>query len=139
MESIKNPTLKKAIKIGTLAGASILVAGSVVQLTRAKKMSEVIFPAITILVGVSAFAYAMQKAKTNEPTSSAAGSGQRIKKDIGANTYNVQYCGVVHSAPTYQAAQAWLTAQQNMDPNGDCSFTSGTGNSNAGRKATRTR
>lgn len=72
---IKNPNVKKAVKVVTIAGASVLVVGSALALMKAKSAKEVIMPAVAILVGVSAFGYAMAKPKVvaDEKKSNAFG------------------------------------------------------------------
>lgn len=72
-----NPKVQKAVNIATIAGASILVIGGAYQMTKAKGVKDFLFPALSILVGVSAFRYAMSHQKAVEKTSSAAGIGVR--------------------------------------------------------------
>jgi uncharacterized spore protein YtfJ len=55
-----NPTIQKAMKVTTIAGASVLVVNAVMGLTKASSLKETIMPVITILVGVAAFNYAFQ-------------------------------------------------------------------------------
>jgi hypothetical protein len=57
---MKNPTVQKTIKVATIAGASIIVVRSAMQLMGVKSVKEAIMPVVTILVGVAAFNYAMQ-------------------------------------------------------------------------------
>lgn len=57
---MKNPTVQKSIKVATIAGASIIVVRSAMQLMGVKSVKEAIMPVVTILVGVAAFNYAMQ-------------------------------------------------------------------------------
>jgi hypothetical protein len=56
---MKNPTVQKTIKVATIAGASIIVVRSAMQLMGVKSVKEAIMPVVTILVGVAAFNYAM--------------------------------------------------------------------------------
>lgn len=70
---IKNPQAQKVVKVATIAGAAILVAGAAVQLTKSKQLKDVLFPALSILVGVAAFSYAMAP-KTVEVKSNASGA-----------------------------------------------------------------
>lgn len=56
----KNPTVQKAIKVVTLAGAAILVVRSVTQLMGAKAPKEAVMPIVSLIVGVAAFNYALQ-------------------------------------------------------------------------------
>lgn len=78
---IKNPNVKQAVKIVTVAGASVLVVGSALALMKAKSAKEVIMPAVAILVGVSAFGYAMAKPKVvaDEKKSNAFGDATSEK------------------------------------------------------------
>jgi hypothetical protein len=57
---MKNPTVQKTMKVATIAGASIIVVRSAMQLMGVKSVKEAIMPVVTILVGVAAFNYAMQ-------------------------------------------------------------------------------
>lgn len=57
---MKNPTIQKTMKVATIAGASIIVVRSAMQLMGVKSVKEAIMPVVTILVGVAAFNYAMQ-------------------------------------------------------------------------------
>jgi len=70
---IKNPQAQKVVKVATIAGAAILVAGAAVQLTKSKDFKGVLMPALSILVGMAAFSYAMAP-KTVEVKSSASGA-----------------------------------------------------------------
>jgi len=54
-----NPTVKKTIRIATIAGSAALVVGAGMSILAAKNIKEGILPAVAILVGVSAFNYAM--------------------------------------------------------------------------------
>lgn len=55
-----NPTVQKAIKIATVAGASVLVINAATSLVKVSSPKEAIMPIVTILVGVAAFNYAMK-------------------------------------------------------------------------------
>ena len=59
-----NPTVQKAVKIATVAGASVLVINAAMGLTKISSPKEAIMPIVTILVGVAAFNYAL---KSNAP------------------------------------------------------------------------
>jgi hypothetical protein len=79
-----NVKVQKVVNIATIAGASILVIGGAFQMTKAKGVKDFLFPALSILVGVSAFRYAMNHQKDVEKTSSASGSPAK-------NAAKVQY------------------------------------------------
>jgi len=53
-------TTKKIVGAVTIAGAGILLVNSAMQIAGAKSIKQAIFPALGILVGLSAFNYAMQ-------------------------------------------------------------------------------
>lgn len=55
-----NPTISKAIRIATISGSAILVVNATKQLIGVKSVKEAIMPTISILVGVSAFQYALK-------------------------------------------------------------------------------
>ena len=57
---MNNPTVKKAIKIATIAGSSVLVINAAMSLMKVSSPKEAIMPLVTILVGVAAFNYAMK-------------------------------------------------------------------------------
>lgn len=59
---MNNPTAKKAIKIATIAGSSVLVINAAMSLMKVSSPKEAIMPLVTILVGVAAFNYAMTSA-----------------------------------------------------------------------------
>jgi hypothetical protein len=59
---MNNPTVKKAIKIATIAGSSVLVINAAMSLMKVSSPKEAIMPLVTILVGVAAFNYAMTSA-----------------------------------------------------------------------------
>ena len=61
---MKNPTVQKTVKVATIAGASVLVISSAMQLMSSKDMKSAIMPIVSILVGVAAFNYAMQAQPT---------------------------------------------------------------------------
>jgi len=56
---IKNPTLQKTVKVATIAGAAVVVVNSIMKLTTIKSAKEAVMPAVSILVGIAAFNYAM--------------------------------------------------------------------------------
>jgi len=56
---MKNPTLKKGIKVITVAGSSVLVVGAAINLFSAKSIKDAAMPLVAILVGVAAFNYAI--------------------------------------------------------------------------------
>ena len=55
-----NPTISKAIRIGTISGGAILVVNSATKLMGVKSVKEAVMPLISILVGISAFQYALK-------------------------------------------------------------------------------
>jgi lysylphosphatidylglycerol synthetase-like protein (DUF2156 family) len=61
-----NPTIQKAMKVATIAGASVLVVNAVMGLTKASSVRDAVMPLVTILVGVAAFNYAFQSKPTTE-------------------------------------------------------------------------
>lgn len=54
-----NPTVKKTIRIATIAGSAALVVGAGMSLMSVKNVKEGIMPVVAILVGIAAFNYAM--------------------------------------------------------------------------------
>jgi len=58
-----NPTLKKAIDITTVAGASVLLVNSAMEMTKSKDIKGIVFPVIGIFVGVAAINYAINSIK----------------------------------------------------------------------------
>ena len=58
---MKNPTVKKTIKVVTIAGSAVLVVGAAMTLINAKSVKEAAMPLVAILVGVAAFNYAMKE------------------------------------------------------------------------------
>lgn len=58
-----NPTLKKTIDIATVAGASVLLVNSALEMTKSKDIKGIIFPVIGIFVGVAAINYAINSIK----------------------------------------------------------------------------
>jgi VIT1/CCC1 family predicted Fe2+/Mn2+ transporter len=56
---MKNPTVKKTIKVVTIAGSAVLVVGAGMTLISAKSVKEAVMPMVAILVGLAAFNYAM--------------------------------------------------------------------------------
>jgi hypothetical protein len=61
-----NPTIQKAMKVATIAGASILVVNAVMGLTQTTSVKGALMPIVTILVGVAAFNYAFQSKPSTE-------------------------------------------------------------------------
>jgi hypothetical protein len=55
-----NPTVSKAIRIVTISGGAILVVNSATKLMGVKSVKEAVMPLISILVGISAFQYALK-------------------------------------------------------------------------------
>lgn len=55
-----NPTLSKAVKVATIAGGAVLAVNSAAKLLSVKSPKEAIMPIVSILVGVSAFTYAIK-------------------------------------------------------------------------------
>lgn len=60
---MKNENVKKAMKLATIGGASVLIVGSAMSLTKVTSLKGAIMPLVSILVGVSAFNYAMNTPK----------------------------------------------------------------------------
>ena len=56
-------TIQPILKWTTVGGSAIIAVGAFMQLTKSKSISQAIMPAITLLVGVSAFSYAMTAEK----------------------------------------------------------------------------
>ena len=61
---MKNPTVQKTVRVATIAGASVLVISSAMQLMSTKDLKGAIMPVVSLLVGVAAFNYAMQSKPT---------------------------------------------------------------------------
>jgi hypothetical protein len=57
---MKNPTVKKTVKVVTIAGSAVLVVGAAMNLMSAKNVKDAAMPLVAILVGVAAFNYAMK-------------------------------------------------------------------------------
>ena len=57
---MKNPTVKKTVKVVTIAGSAVLVVGAAMSVMSAKNVKEALMPVVAILVGVAAFNYAMR-------------------------------------------------------------------------------
>jgi hypothetical protein len=57
---MKNPTVKKTVKVVTIAGSAVLVVGAAMNLISAKNVKDAAMPLVAILVGVAAFNYAMK-------------------------------------------------------------------------------
>ena len=55
-----NPTISKAIRIATISGGAILVVNSATKLIAVKSVKEAVMPLVSILVGISAFQYALK-------------------------------------------------------------------------------
>jgi hypothetical protein len=56
---MKNLTIKKGVKVVTVAGSAVLVVGAAINLFSAKSIKEAAMPLVAILVGVAAFNYAI--------------------------------------------------------------------------------
>ena len=54
-----NPTIQKAVKVATIAGAAVLVVNSAMSLMKADSPRGYAMPLVSILVGVAAFNYAL--------------------------------------------------------------------------------
>lgn len=63
---MKNPTVRKTIRIATIAGSAALVVGAGMSILTAKNIKEGIMPAVAILVGIAAFNYAMADKQKEE-------------------------------------------------------------------------
>jgi hypothetical protein len=59
-----NPTVTKAMKVVTIAGASVLVLNSAMSLMKVSSPKEAIMPVVSILVGIAAFNYALRSTGT---------------------------------------------------------------------------
>ena len=57
---MKNPAVKKTVKVVTIAGSAVLVVGAAMSLVSAKSVKDAAMPLVAILVGVAAFNYAMK-------------------------------------------------------------------------------
>jgi hypothetical protein len=57
---MKNPTIKKTLKMVTIAGSAVLVVNAAMTLISTKSIKEAAMPIVAILVGVAAFNYAMK-------------------------------------------------------------------------------
>lgn len=57
---MNNPTVKKTVKVVTIAGSAVLVVGAAMNLMSAKSVKDAAMPLVAILVGVAAFNYAMR-------------------------------------------------------------------------------
>jgi hypothetical protein len=64
---MKNPTVKRTVRVVTIAGSAVLVVGAAMNLLSAKSLKDAAMPVVAILVGVAAFNYAM-KDKVEEVT-----------------------------------------------------------------------
>lgn len=56
---MKNPSVKKGIRVVTVAGSSVLIVGAAMNLFGAKSIKDAAMPLVAILVGVAAFNYAI--------------------------------------------------------------------------------
>lgn len=56
---MKNENLNQLVKVVTIAGSAILVVNSGMKLTRVSDVKSGLMPVVSILVGISAFKYAM--------------------------------------------------------------------------------
>ena len=56
---MKNENLNQLVKVVTIAGSAILVVNSGMKLTRVSDVKSALMPVVSILVGISAFKYAM--------------------------------------------------------------------------------
>jgi|TARA_R110000868_G_scaffold377568_1_gene642899 hypothetical protein len=65
---MNNPTVKTAMKVATIAGASVLVLNSAMSLMKVSSPKEAIMPLVSILVGVAAFNYALQSTSSQMVT-----------------------------------------------------------------------
>jgi len=65
---MNNPTVKTAMKVATIAGASVLVLNSAMSLMKVSSPKEAIMPLVSILVGVAAFNYALQSTSSQTLT-----------------------------------------------------------------------
>jgi hypothetical protein len=59
-----NANFKKVIDVTTIAGASILIINSALEMTKQKEMKKLIFPLVGIFVGVAALNYAVTNLNT---------------------------------------------------------------------------
>jgi hypothetical protein len=59
-----NANFKKVIDITTIAGASVLIINSALEMTKQKEMKKLIFPIVGIFVGVAALNYAVTNLNT---------------------------------------------------------------------------
>ena len=69
-----NANLKKAIDVTTIAGASILIVNSALEMTKQKQMKGIIFPLVGIFVGVAALNYAISDLNKSKIDSSITSS-----------------------------------------------------------------
>lgn len=66
-----NANVKTAINIATIAGSAALVVSSLSKLVGVKKPQEAVMPAVSMLVGVAAFNYAIASMKVTVKKSSS--------------------------------------------------------------------
>ena len=59
-----NANFKKVIDVTTIAGASVLIINSALEMTKQKEMKKLIFPIVGIFVGVAALNYAVTNLNT---------------------------------------------------------------------------
>jgi hypothetical protein len=69
-----NANFKKAIDITTIAGASVLIINSALEMTKQKQLKNLIFPLVGIFVGVAALNYAVTNLNTLKVNSLANAS-----------------------------------------------------------------
>jgi len=50
---MKNPTVKRTVRVVTIAGSAVLVVGAAMNLLSAKSLKDAAMPVVAILVGVS--------------------------------------------------------------------------------------
>ena len=58
-----NATLKKTIDIATVAGASVLLVNSALEMTKTKDVKGIIFPLVAVFVAVAAINYSVNSIK----------------------------------------------------------------------------
>jgi len=49
---MKNPTVKRTVRVVTIAGSAVLVVGAAMNLLSAKSLKDAAMPVVAILVGV---------------------------------------------------------------------------------------
>jgi hypothetical protein len=58
-----NPTLKRGIDVTTVAGASVLLVNSALEMAKTKDVKGIIFPLVGVFVAVAAINYAVNSIK----------------------------------------------------------------------------